>query len=150
MDEQEFKEVYQSVNESRCVFEKAILTRRYGCDYLRKINIAEREAAGCQNPAALQQCQQLLQLLRRNAAFALKLTHISGPLPHAKEIKVQCGGILGLRQALGQPGNESTEPINIHGCLRQALEAFGSLDELPYDEIVKSITHFEGRRRRRK
>ena len=150
MDEKEYKEVYHSVNELRCVFEKAILTRRFACEHLHKINIAEREAASCQNPPAQQQCEQLLSLLRKNAAFALKLTHVHGPLPHAKEIKVQCGGLIGLHKLVGTGSSDPAEPISIHACVEQAVTEFNSLETLPYPEIIQSITQFEGRRKRKK
>jgi hypothetical protein len=150
MDEKEFKKTYNAVNELRCVFEKAVLTRRYHCEKLQRINIAEREAAGCDDPIAQQECSQLLTLLRKNAAFALKLTHIGGALPHAKEAKVQCGGLSGLQQAAEIPAEGMQVVPNIYQTIHYARERFHSLEELPFHEIVKSITSFEGRRKRQK
>ncbi len=60
MDEQEFKEIYDAVNDRRCVFEKAALTRMFACEKLIRMNIAEREAAGCSNGAAQNQCSECL------------------------------------------------------------------------------------------
>lgn len=148
MDEDEYKDVYNSVNQLRCVFEKALLTRRFHCEKLQKINIAEREAVGCSDPVAQQQCDRLLGLLRKNAAFTLKLTHVNGPLPHAKEIRVQCGGILGLQQVLSPATLTPSPLINIFQCIQQAQAEFHDLQQLPYQQITQAIAHFEGRRRR--
>lgn len=148
MDEEEFKELYQAVNARRCVFEKAALTRMYACEKLIRMNIAEREAAGCSNPAAQIRCAELLERLRENAAFALKLTHVSGPLPHAKELKVQCGGLLGLQHAVDE-SIDAGGVANIFGLIEHAKTEYGTLDSFPYQEIVKHVTHFEGRRPRR-
>lgn len=149
MDESEYKEVYQSVNKLRCIFEKAILTRRYNCEKVIRINIAEREAAGCDDQTAQQQCHKLLRLLRKNATFSLKMTHIKGPLPHAKEIKIQCGGLNGLQHTLANSLSASINTANIHGLIQVAIKNFLTLDELPFQEIVKSITAYEGRKRRK-
>ena len=40
MDEEEYRDLYHSVNRLRCVFEKAILTRMFACENLVKTNIA--------------------------------------------------------------------------------------------------------------
>lgn len=146
MDENEFREVYRNVNELRCVYEKAALTRRFGCEKLVKMNIAEREAAGCSDIHAQRRCDALQELLRRNAAFALHLTHVSGPLPHGKEVKVQCGGLLGLQRTIQE--GEQSGVANIYALIEQALTLYGDLESLPFGEIVKSVTHYQGRRRR--
>lgn len=148
MDENEFKQVYESVNNLRCVYEKAVLTRLFACRNLVRMNIAEREAAGCAQAAAQRQCEELLERTRRNAAFALKLTHVSGPLPHAKELKVQCGGLLGLQACLSPepPGHPGV--TDIYGLVERARREFGSLERLPYQEVVRSVVHFQGRRPR--
>lgn len=149
MDESEYKEVYQSVNKLRCVFEKAILTGRYNCEKVIRINIAEREAAGCDDPDARQQCHKLLELLRKNAIFSLKITHIQSPLPHAKEMKIQCGGLNGLQHTLANSLSASINTANIHSLIQVAIKNFLTLDELPFQEIVKSITAYEGRKKRK-
>ena len=148
MDENEYRDLYHSVNQRRCCFEKAMLTRRFGCVKLVKINIADREAAACSDENACSDCDALLSLLRKNAAFALKTSSTHNALPHAKEIKAQCGGILGLALALEPDQAPVQEVKDIYACIHQAIDTFGSLDAFPYAEIVKTITHFEGRKRR--
>lgn len=79
------------------------------------------------------------------AVFALKL-HAGEALPHAKEIRLQCGGLLGLQRVVAD--EPRLEAPNVHALVVQAQERFGSLQHLPYDEIMKSIAAYEGRRRR--
>ena len=155
MDESEYKEIYHSVNTICCIFEKAVLTRRYNCEKAIKINIAEREVVGCADPAAQKQCLKLLTLFRENAAFSLKMTSISGKLPHAKEIRIQCGGLNGLLKTL--PDN-ATEKVNsrpsiiiienIHGLVNIAANKYQELDKLPFQEIIKSVTAYMGRKKK--
>lgn len=147
MDEQAFRETCRVVNPLACPFEKAILICQCGCCEAGRINIAEREAVNCLDAAALEDCAQLLGLLRHNAAFALKLTHVDEVLPHAKHVKVQCGGLLGLQGVL-QPESAEEKPVaDIRGLVLEALARFGNLQELPYNEIVRGIAGFQARRR---
>ena len=87
--------------------------------------------------------------MRQNAGFALKLPDSDGsPLPHPKELKVQIGGLLGLQGLLFTEKQNSESVENIDHILQQALEQFGTFSEIPFNEIVKSITTFQGRQRR--
>lgn len=149
MDEHEYRELYHSLNSNRCVFEKALLTRRFGCSQVARINIAEREAAGCSNPVALDTCTELLDQMHSKATFALGLKHVNGPLPHAREMKVQCGGLLGLEAVMYE--TESPEgTADIFELVANALTQFEQIDMLPYSLIMKYISHYEGRPRRKR
>ncbi|MGB5717314.1 MAG: hypothetical protein WBN81_09495, partial [Gammaproteobacteria bacterium] len=82
------------------------------------------------------------------ARFALHLTSADGPLPHAKEIKVQTGGLLGL-QGLIKPERAADANVeNAIGLIDAAIEKYGRIGNLPYDIIVQAIVKFEGRRKR--
>jgi hypothetical protein len=86
--------------------------------------------------------------MRTNARFALHLTSAQGPLPHAKEIRVQTGGMLGL-QALMQPEKQGRDEVDdIIATIDAALQRYGRLEDLPFDIIVQGIIRFEGRKRR--
>jgi len=148
MNEDEYRDTYHSVNTLRCCYEKAILTRRFGCQHLQKINLADREAAGCQSEQAQVLCQGFLRLTRSNAAFALKAANTNKQLPHAKEIKAQCGGILGLNQLLDQQKIPADTVENIYTCIEAAIQKFGSLELIPFSDIIHTISHFQGRKKR--
>jgi hypothetical protein len=78
----------------------------------------------------------------------LHLTRADAPLPHAKEIRVQTGGLLGL-QALLYPEKQTALNIdNVLGLIDLAIQRFGRLTDLPYDDILQAIVKFEGRRKR--
>jgi len=149
MDENEYKHAYHTLNQRPCAFEKAILSSRCHCAFCQRLNIAEREAVMCQAQAAALPCAELLAQLRQNATFALKLTHLDGPLPHAKEMKVQCGGLLGLQAVLFPEQPAADHVANIHALISQAIEVFGGLDQIPYQTIVQSIHHYQVRSSRR-
>lgn len=147
IDESAYRDARKSVNPHPCAFEKALLARCCQCSLAQRMNIAEREAVGCTDSALRETCLALRGHLRQNSAFALKLQHTSGPLPHAKELKIQCGGLRGLQKVLS--GSAEVENVNDVGALaRLALERYLTLEQLPYSAIIQAVAAYEARRRR--
>jgi len=147
MEEQEYKDTYHNLNTHRCVFEKCISSRRGSCRMAQRFHLADREGIACKAASGKALCNEFLNSMRQKARFALHLTRADEPLPHAKEIKVQTGGLLGL-QALLHPESGEQQIGNILGLIEQAIQHHGSLAGVPYDVIVQSIVKFEARRRR--
>ena len=145
MDETEYKETYKKVNETPCTFAKALLRRCCSCRHGQKLLLAEREAIACLSPEAQQRCEQLLPLLREKAAFALKLTDIDGVLPHGKEIKVQCGSMLGLQQELESNPVQEPKVEDIYNLIDQAEAFYETFDNFPFNEMVRTVSHFKVR-----
>ena len=127
-----------------CAFEKAILARCCRCGLAQRASIAEREVVGCGSPVARENCATLRELLLANSAFALGLARVPEPLPHAASLKSQCGGLLGLQQAVS-PGEEVAD---VHQLVLAAREKYGGLQALPFSAIVKSVSAFRARPRR--
>lgn len=148
MDERAFKDTYRAVNPLACPFEKAVLICQCACREAKRVNIAERLSVTCLDNQAQSDCSLLLGLLRHNSAFALKLTHPDEVLPHAKYVKVQCGGLLGLQATLWpEQAEEAPRVADIRELVLEAQERYGSLQELPYNEIVRGIAGFQVRKR---
>ena len=49
MEEKEYKNTYQSINERRCVFEKTINSRRCTCKQSQRFHLADREGIACKS-----------------------------------------------------------------------------------------------------
>lgn len=148
LDENAYRATYTTLNPLQCVFERAILRRCCGCQHAIRRNLAEREAAGCREPAAHALCTELKKQLRQAAAFTLKLAHPEEPLPHGKQLKLQCGGLLGIAHLTAQ--NTLTEVGDIYGAVIAAIEKYTSLAQLPYQEIIQAIRAYEPRSHRDK
>ena len=127
MEENEYRSAYKSLNPHKCVFEKAINSRRCRCDASERFNLADREGGACADALLLSQCKQYLQTMRENARFSLQLTQIDGPLPHAKEIRVQLASIIELNRI--QDPEVSTELPNIRQTIVSAVEEYGSIEQ---------------------
>ena len=150
MDETQYRDTYKSINATRCWFEKAINSRKCKCALMERFNLADREGVRCTRKEAQLQCDALLANLRSKALFALQMTKVDGPLPHAKELKVQLGGMLGLQTSLQPELSEADTVENIHATIEQAIAEFGTIEQFPFVEIVKTVVQIEGRTTRRK
>ena len=136
MDETAYRQIYSEVIERPCTFEKAVLARCAGCDYSKRVQIAEREAVTCQNAASLSRCTSLHDHLRHSFSFALGKVCDDAPLPHAQEMRVQCGGLKGLQHVL----NGNADVDNVDALLGSMLQKWGELAEIPYSEVVHAAT----------
>ncbi len=148
-NEQAYREARQSAIDLACPFERALLSRCVTCCKARRLLLAEREAITCTERAANDLCNAFHDALHRNARFALHLD-ANQPWPFGKEIRAQCGGILGLREML--PGAESGLPeaaeADVASLLAAGLTHYGALDALPYSGIMRAVVHYEPRKRR--
>ncbi len=150
MDENEYRNAYNSLNSQRCVFEKSILTLNCQCRHHEKFNLAEREGIRCTDADAHQHCSIFLGNSRASARFALQLTDIVGNLlPHSKEIQVQKGALLGLQPEL--PNLPGTAIPDIYALIEIALaESNGDLQNFHYEKIIPSISHHPVRQKLRR
>lgn len=145
MDETEYRSAYRQLNPVRCVFEKAINSRNCNCSKSTRFNLADREGVSCNDPKAQQICDQLLVSFRENARFVFQLSSVSSQLPHNAEIKTQAGGIKGLVKLL-----DNADETDIFSAVSSAIEKYDSISAFPYSEIVKEISSYQTRRKRKK
>ncbi len=129
----------------RCPFEKAILSTFRACENATQYQIGERTGVECGSHCASEDCFVLLRHLRDASRFALKVTDTSRELPFGKEMKILFGGLTGLQEILGEPGGATAG--DVHKMVSMAKERYGTLEDLPYSELVKYIAAFrQGRR----
>lgn len=144
MDETSFHIARTQINRLPCVFEKALLCRAAVCEAERRLALAEREVVACGDPVARAACGQLLTLLRANSAFALKVKDTQRILPHAMMMKVQCGGLTGLKDLV----DPAAAALDVLKLVRLARAEFGDLDKLPFSRIMPGVAHWQIRKRR--
>lgn len=149
MEEGEYRSAYHSINRQRCLFEKSVLSRRAACCHAHRFCLADREGIACQNQEAMALCKWVLDRLRHKAVFALQMTRIDEPLPHAKEVKVQLGGLAGLNLLIAEEPQNNQLVEDIYSLIQKAINLFGDLELLPYDEITRSISQFRDKKRGR-
>lgn len=130
-----------------CPFARTIISTQNGCAHSTRYCVGERVSAACDSQAASADCVALAQLLRTHARFALGVTDTSGRLTFGKELKIQYGGLSGLQALISTGGTEGGKVADIHALVAAAIEHYGTLPDIPYQHIVKSISAYKPARR---
>ena len=152
MDQDAFRQTYREVNEVFCAFEKSVLTNECRCRHAERFCIAEREGVHCRSQTGQARCLRWLDLLREQARFALHTDEQHRRLlPHGKAIRLQVGGMRGLRAVLAaeHPPDEPTID-DVDAVLARAVASYGSLDRLPFSNIIREVAAYQVRRRSRR
>ena len=148
MEENEYKSTYSEIANIRCEFEKALTNNKAKCSYSRHFCLADREGYACKSRELSGKCRELLEMLRENSRFILKMQKTSNKLPHNMEIRVQVGGLSGIQTLFTPEQQDKIE--DIFALLEQAENVYGSLEKLPYDRIVQSISSYQGRKSKKR
>ena len=143
-NETAYKEARDSIIALKCPFERALLSRCVNCSAAKRLLLAEREAITCSDENANARCKVFHEALHQNARFALHMDP-DQPWPFGKEIRAQCGGILGLQEVMGYAGVESAD---VAALVREAQQRYERIDAFPYSEIMRSVAHYEPRKKR--
>ena len=124
-----------------CVFARALLAHSATCELSQRSAVGEHETLTCSSPVARMNCATLAALLHERARFALHLPAPGRPLMHVQALRLQCGGLTALRQALAAGDSD------VHRLVLAAQERHGSLADLPWQPIVLALAQWRPRRR---
>jgi hypothetical protein len=125
-----------------CVFGKALQSHAAHCSRSARRAVGEREVVECGDSSARDRCSALVVLMHERARFALRLPRRGGPLMHSQAMRLQCGGLTGLRQALSAGHADVQELVDLAG------RRDGGLGGLPWDALVAGMRAWVPRRRR--
>jgi len=133
-----------------CPFKKAILHARLGCENAVRQVAAVQSSIACGNKEAQLRCRELFDDMLAASRFTLRVDGRSDSIPNGKLIRLQAGGLFGVRRLLNETSTEgegADDLANIHGLLDRVQARFGSLRDLPFDRVVRGITAYRVRRR---
>jgi len=148
MDQDAYRKFYRDMNERYCLFEKGVLSSQCSCSQAEKFYLAEREGVHCRSEQGQRLCEELLILLRQHARFTLKFANQTSALPHAKAMRIQIGGLQGLCMLLNKEEEIPAVVEDVYLLVERAVNAFESLDQLPFQKIIKQVAAYKGRDRR--
>lgn len=92
----------------------------------------------CQSEEGQKLCSEVLNQIRKSASFTLGSTQAPSALPHAKALQIQCGGLMGLQNALDK-NEQNVRVSDISSLVKRAKKRFNKLHGFPEQEIVRSI-----------
>jgi hypothetical protein len=141
MDENEYHTMRMTLTPIPCVFSKSILAMKLECRESSRKNIAGRELIQCLSAINVQQCSQWLRLLRQKSQFALQTPEQSDVLPHAKEMKVQVGGIMAL-QKIYRADVMPEIKADIAELLARCVKDNPEFEGVPFDVVIREVKLF--------
>ncbi len=140
MDPDAFRDAVKKLESSACPFAPSILAGCAACPLAHRARVAEGERVICPSPGNRDRCTALREALQKHSAFALGVREPDTPLPHAKILRMLCGGLEGLATVLGA----STRDIR---GLADSAHRHG-IGDLPWPEVMRAVSGFSARRRR--
>lgn len=150
MEETEYKSIYGVLTTIPCVYEKALTNKKACCDLAEHFCLADREGYACQSMESSSLCKKFLEKLREKSVFSLKTQEVDGPLPHNMEIRIQAGGLQGLLHVLDGERLDGVAEKSVHEVIERVLQRYQSVENFPYGEIVRAVSQFKGRQRRKR
>jgi hypothetical protein len=143
VDENEFRRVRAELVVRPCPFQAAIFAGAAACRLAERVQLAERQAINCREAAAQMRCLRALELIRDRSKFALGRRRLPAVLPFGQALKIQAGGLLGLRDALD--GGPADAVADVDGLFAELAARFGPLDSVPFGPVLRRIAHYRRR-----
>lgn len=126
-----------------CAFAHALFAGHAACELARRRTFGEGERVACTRAVAGMNCATLHAMIFERCAFSLGRARRGEPPSHATAMRVQCGGLDGVRGALGATDGD------VHRMVVAAQERFGGLAGLPWEAIARAVAAWRPRRRAR-
>jgi hypothetical protein len=130
----------------KCPFAAPLTTGRFACHHAQEVVRRGGSEYDCRSQADHGLCTALFAGLKAQALPAFGVEDDLTTMPHSVGVKVQSGGLLGLRRLLEErpAGGEIDDIASLVG---RVMERFGSPDGVPYAEIEGDMTAFRLERR---
>jgi len=124
-----------------CPFERAILSRTCACRFAKRVSMTPNQKVQCASEYGYRDCVDMLNHVRKNVNFSIGLTHVPSALPRAQATRLQCGMLIGLQNALDKVVEHSSIN-NIYDTVQRAIKRYGPLQNLPVQELIRSIAAY--------
>jgi len=135
--------------ETRCRFEKALISGTAECAQAKRLEIGERLVCLCRSPAAAQRCDRYLALLRQNMRFVFRQANGGNEtLSNYQEICLQCGGLLGLAAMID--GAQADDKFEVSALLKTVEDEQQGIESISLDRIIPRIAAYNPRPHRKK
>ena len=135
------------MEEYKCAFSNTLVTSQFGCEKAEQVTRRGGPDVVCTSDEAHQQCETLFQRMKLVALPAFGVEDDLLSMPHSVHVKIQFGGLLGLRRLQGDGADGSAVVKNIHGLVGQAIGKYGGLDTIPCQAFAEDMTSYKLKRR---
>lgn len=133
-----------------CPFSTPLVKNDYFCIYAQEIIRRGGAEIACQNQHAHSRCSELHNTMKTAALQAMDLEDDLLSLPHSVLVKIQYGGLTGLKKLTEDSVQTDSRVDDIDSLVSAAMDKFTSIDTIPMASITSSIMDYKAQRRRKK
>jgi hypothetical protein len=130
----------------KCPFASPLIGGDFGCAHAHSITRRGGPDIGCDSATASADCGALFERLKAAGLPAFGVPDDPTQMPHSVLVKLQYGGLLGLKACLDDRDAERVE--DIFELLARAKGRWGRVDSIPAESWIDRMTGFKVKRRR--
>jgi hypothetical protein len=134
----------------RCPFAAPITTGRAACSHA--VEVVRRGGCeyDCDDADAHRRCGAVFNGLKHVGLAALGVADDLTQMPHSALVKVQTGGLAGLRRLLALEGGADAPIADVSLLTAQAAQTHGGVARIPFAEVAGDIADCRLDRRSRR
>ena len=129
----------------KCAFSHTLLGEDFGCSRVRFVTQRDGPHATCADRVAADRCRTLFQALKTAALPVFDVPDDLAQMPHSVPVKIQFGGLLGLRHALYPAATGRIEDVD--SLVRTAETHYGGCERIPCADFTGAMTAYKVKRR---
>ena len=133
-----------------CPFSAPLVKNDFSCNYAQEIIRRGGAEIACQDQHAHSRCSELHNTIKTAALQAMNLEDDLLSLPHSVLIKIQYGGLTGLKVLIEDSVQTDSRVDDIVSLVSKAMDKFTTLDAIPMASITATIMDYKAQRRRKK
>jgi hypothetical protein len=130
-----------------CVFALTQISNEFYCEYGDLVSRRAGPDIACQSEQHQQLCSCVYEQLKQVGLIAFEYEDDLAQVPHGVWAKIQFGGLLGLQRLVINDGSEKVK--NIANTIESAKELYGTLEQIPYSEVIPSMQDYRMRRKKK-
>ena len=127
----------------RCPFERLIVAATHDCRQAASVTRCEGAGIDCRDAACCARCEALQEFFEDIGAEAFDEVEDRTQVPHSTLLKIQIGGLAGVRQQLALEPPDASADL---GALAQ--RAAGQLQAMDRGRLAEAMRQARARRRR--
>jgi len=135
----------------KCSFAITLIKEDFACEKAQMVTRRAGPDTACASELGSQRCQQLYDELKVVGLPAFDAEDDLLKTPASVFSKIQFGGLLGLAKIIAKATSNESNIVkvdNIYQLLEQAVSRYESLNNIPYPELVDTMTEFKIKRKR--
>jgi hypothetical protein len=134
----------------KCPFAAPITTGRAVCRHATEVVRRGGSEYDCDDAAAHERCSSLFASFKRTGLDAFQVDDDLTQMPHSVLVKIQTGGLTGLRRLL-EPATDPDAPVaDVSALAAQAADAYGGVEQVPVAALAQDMRACKLERRSRR